>query len=383
MTRRGGSSQKVMTLRTHLIELRNRLFVVAGVLIVASTVAYVYKQPFISLLLSPLDGRKLQYLTPGGGFGFIFGVVFYAGFAAAIPILIQQTYAFMSPVISKKVRKRGGWLLFWSFILLAIGVAFGFAYAVPGALNFLYGFANDFVTSGLTAESYLDFIVKYTLGIGMVFQIPLIMIIVHWIKPQKPLKLLKFERWVILIAFILAAVITPTPDPVNQTIIAVPIILVYQIGFMLVLYNVWGERRKAKKQAKHLARAQRKAAKENARPVTTPVVRPATTSLSMAQATADEIARQLQLETGILKTSTSLQKKADVVVNKRTQPQSRRSVDGMMTRQSPAQRSKPHYSLSPSERVVPKLASISRPVPHISRPRHAVYLDGVSTMLAS
>lgn len=377
MTRKGGSPQQPMTLRTHLIELRNRLFIVAGVLIVASTVAYMYRQPFISLLLSPLDGRQLQYLTPGGGFGFIFGVVFYAGFAAAIPILVQQAYAFMSPVISAKVRKRGGWLLFWSFVLLSIGLAFGFMYAVPGALNFLYGFANEFVTSGLTAESYLDFIVKYTLGIGMVFQIPLIMIIIHWIKPQKPLKLLKFERWVILIAFILAAVITPTPDPVNQTIIAVPIIAVYQIGFMLVLYNVWSERRKEKKQAKRLERAQRKAAKT--KPVITPVAKPRTTSASAAQSTADEIARQLQLEMGITPTEPEKQPYAPMLPSIQSRP--RRSVDGMMLRRPLAQRSAPHHPSA--ERVAPKLADAPRPVPRIPRPQHTVYLDGVSPMMAS
>lgn len=239
MARRGGATTaRSMTLRGHLLELRNRFFLIAVVLVVTSTVAYVFRDTIIALLLDPLDGRQLQYLTPGGGFTFIFSVIFYAGLAAAIPVLIHQAYAFFSPVLSDKVRRRGGWLLFWSPMLLVAGVLFGYIYAVPGALNFLYGFADEYVVSALTAESYLDFVVKYTLGLGLMFQIPLIMMIIHWIKPQKPMKLLKFERWVVLLSFVIAAIITPTPDPVNQTIVAVPIILVYQIGFIAILLNI-------------------------------------------------------------------------------------------------------------------------------------------------
>jgi len=237
-----------VTLRDHLLEIRNRFFLVFGIFIIASTIAYFFRDPLIAGLLSPLDGRQLQYLTPGGGFKFIFSVVVFTGVAVIIPLFIQQLYAFLSPILSDKVRSRSGWLLFWSMILLVCGVAFGYIYAVPGALNFLYGFADDFIISALTADSYLDFVIKYTLGLGIMFQIPLIMIIIHWIKPQKPLKLLKFERWVILIAFILAAVITPTPDPVNQTIIAIPIIAVYQIGLIAICIAIWKENRSNNRQ---------------------------------------------------------------------------------------------------------------------------------------
>ena len=273
MARAGAIKKKDMTLRGHLLELRNRFFLVFGVLIIVATIAYMFREPLIAGLLAPLEGRQLQYLTPGGGFKFIFSVIFFAGLAAAIPLLIQQVYAFLSPVLSTKVRSRSGWLLLWSTVLLAAGVTFGYVYAVPGALNFLYGFADQFVVSALTADAYLDFVIKYTLGLGLMFQIPLIMIIVHWIKPQKPLKLLKFERWVILIAFILAAFITPTPDPVNQTIIAVPIIAVYQIGLLMICLNIWRGNKVARQQKRHAKKENRHAVKQ-ARKAKTPEVQP-------------------------------------------------------------------------------------------------------------
>lgn len=288
MVRSGGATQKPMTMKSHLLELRNRFFLVVGVLIVAASVAYAFRDPLIAGLMAPLDGRQLQYLTPGGGFKFIFSIVFFAGLAVSFPLLLQQTYAFLSPVLSDRVRKRGGWLLLWSTILLAIGVTFGYIYAVPGALNFLYGFADQFVVSALTADAYLDFIIKYTLGLGLMFQIPLVMMIVHWIKPQKPLKLLKFERWVILLAFVLAAIITPTPDPVNQTIIAVPIIAIYQFGLIAICLNIWRsnrearqEKRATRKEAKAMAKQTRKKA-ASAKPATTVAVKPAMTPRPIA-----------------------------------------------------------------------------------------------------
>ncbi len=357
MGRAGGLPKKRMTMGAHLAELRNRLLLVVGVLIAASSVAYVYRDQLIALLLAPLDGRQLQYLTPGGGFKFIFTVVFFAGLAVAIPLLIQQLYAFLGPVLSGRVRRRGGVLLFWSSVLLVLGVAFGYVYAVPGALNFLYGFADEFVVSALTADSYLDFVIKYTLGLGLMFQIPLIMMIIHWIKPQKPTKLLKLERWVILLAFILAAIITPTPDPVNQAIIAVPIILIYQVGVVLVSVSVWRARRAARAE-----RAVRPA--ESARPTPAPAhvsPRPVPQSLRAAPVVVPVAAP------ASLPVAATLQSPAR---------RPTRSIDGVVARPHPS-RSRPQVVLQPSAaRTRVQAARTDRP-PSTATPRVHQSLSGI------
>jgi Sec-independent protein secretion pathway component TatC len=81
---------------------------------------------------------------------------------------------------------------------------------------------------------YLNFVFSYLLGFAVLFQLPLIMLFINRIKPQEPKKLIKHQRWVILISFIIAAVLTPTPDPINQFIMAAPIILLYQVSVMLI-----------------------------------------------------------------------------------------------------------------------------------------------------
>ena len=219
---------------------------VAALFIVGACLAYSYQEALIPFLLNPLHGEKLVYLNPAGGFSFIFLISIYAGIALSFPVLVQQFYAFLRPALPTGARKKSSIIIISSFLLLIAGVAFGYFVAVPNALQFLYGFADQYVEASLTAESYLNFIIAYTIGIGIVFQIPLLLLLINSIKPLTPGGLWKSEKWVILLAFIVAAIITPTPDPVNQAIIAGPVIAVYQIGVVAVLISIARKRRATK-----------------------------------------------------------------------------------------------------------------------------------------
>lgn len=236
-----------VSVKRHLKEIQWRLMLVALFFVAGATLAYQFQQYFIPLLLDPLHGEKLVYLNPAGGFSFIFLISIYAGIAVSFPLLVQQIYAFLRPALPKSVQKKSVFILLSSFFLMVSGIAFGYFIAVPNALGFLYGFADAYVNASLTAESYLNFIVGYTIGIGIVFQIPLLLMLRHTISPLKPGGLMKSEQWVVLGAFIVAAIITPTPDPVNQTIMALPIIAVYQIGVVAVLISIARTRLAAKK----------------------------------------------------------------------------------------------------------------------------------------
>ncbi|MGV9001409.1 MAG: twin-arginine translocase subunit TatC [Candidatus Saccharimonadaceae bacterium] len=245
-----------MSAKRHLRELQWRLMFVAAFFILGACLAYNYQSQLIPLLLGPLRGEKLVYLNPGGGFSFIFMVSIYAGIALAFPVLLQQLYAFLRPVLPKSAQRKSLIIIVSSLLLLFSGILFGYLVAVPNALNFLYSFADQYVVASLTAESYLNFIIAYTIGIGIVFQLPLLLLLIHTIKPFTPGGLLKSEKWVVLVAFIIAAVITPTPDPVNQCIIAGPVIVIYQIGVFTVLINIAKQRRVLRVQKRKAAAAQ-------------------------------------------------------------------------------------------------------------------------------
>lgn len=235
---------------------------VAAFFIIGACLAYAYQSTLIPLLLNPLGGEKLVYLNPAGGFSFIFMVSIYAGIALAFPILLQQIYAFLRPVLPKAAQKKSTVIIISSLLLLIAGVAFGYFVAVPNALNFLYGFAESYIEASLTAESYLNFIIAYTIGIGIVFQLPLLLLLVHAVKPLTPGGLMKSEQWIVLIAFIIAAIITPTPDPINQAIIAGPVVVVYQIGVVAILISIARQKHAVKVAQRKERAAQARLAKE-------------------------------------------------------------------------------------------------------------------------
>ena len=231
----------------HLKELRTRVFIVVIFFIIGASLAYAFQAPVIDAVLSPLKGQKLVYLNPAGGFSFIFMVSIYSGVALAFPILIQQLYAFVRPALPQTAQKKSSMLIIGSFLLLISGMAFGYFVAVPNALIFLYSFADQFIDASLTADSYLNFVIAYTIGIGIVFQIPLLLLLINSIKPFTPGGLMKSEKWVIVLSFIVAAIITPTPDPINQTIIAGPVVVVYQIGVIIILSSIFKKHRAEKR----------------------------------------------------------------------------------------------------------------------------------------
>jgi len=247
--RKKAAGERAITLHDHIKELRNRLFVVAIVFLAVSALAYNYKDTLIYYLLKPLGDEKLIYLNPAGGFSFIFQVTMYVGIAAAVPFLVYNLYKFVAPALPGHARKHSAAVMLFSLLLLGVGVSFGYIFAIPGALSFLNNFAEGYVTASLTAESYLNFILAYTAGLGILFQLPLILMFIHWIHPLKPIGLLKFERYMVLIAFVAAAMITPTPDIMNQLVIALPIIVMYQMGFIAICISVHRQKRRYRSMA--------------------------------------------------------------------------------------------------------------------------------------
>ncbi len=240
------SESKITSFSDHIGELRRRIFIVALLFIIASGLAYNYNDFFVKLIMQPLNGQKLIYLTPGGGFNFIFQISLYVGLLVAAPALMYQLYGFIKPALPSRARRSAIKVVSAAFLLMVCGVCFGYFVAIPSALKFLSTFAGTDVIPNLTADSYLGFFLAYIAGLGVLFELPLLLLFIHWIHPMTPKGLLKTERFVILFAFIIAALITPTPDAFNQSMIAVPLILIYQGGVITVWLAIRRERKREK-----------------------------------------------------------------------------------------------------------------------------------------
>ena len=333
---------------------------VALFFIVGAVLAYTYRDTILPLLLNPLHGQKLVYLTPGGGFSFIFLVSIYAGFALAFPVLLQQLYGFLRPALPQAAQRKTLLIIVSSVLLLVAGVAFGYFIAVPNALTFLYGFADQYVESSLTAESYLNFVVAYTLGIGIVFQIPLLLLLIHTIKPFTPGGLMKSEKWVILIAFIIAAIITPTPDPINQTIIAGPVVAVYQIGVVAVLVSIAKASRRRKAQAREIIEASEQPIAESLETVAEPEETPTTPRLAEVIETTTEPTPSVATPQAI--------------------PTQSKVIDGF-TRRPLQVPQRPSQPLRPQARPIPRPQPQTAPQPQEQPlqpgPARGFYVDGI------
>ena len=223
-----------LTLMDHLRELRGRLFWVATSFLVISATAYPFFNQIVSVLVRPLDGQKLYYLTVAGGISFIIKICLYVGIIGMLPLLVYHIYQFLRPVMKHHSSKIAALYILASITLGVAGIAFAYFMSLPAALKFLTDVGIEQVSSLLTIDSYISFIVSYLIAGALLFQLPLIMLIINNITTLPPKLLLGFQRYVVVISFTLAALISPTPDVVNQTILAIPMVLMYQIGIVAI-----------------------------------------------------------------------------------------------------------------------------------------------------
>lgn len=227
---RGTVSQ---TFAEHLQELRSRLFWSVMFVLAGGVGGYFLREPIQAALMAPLD-QPLYYSSPTGGFDFLFKVCVFFGLLAAVPVLTYNILKFFAPALPQKISSAIVKIMLASMVLTVLGGAFAYYVSLPAALHFLSGFSQGNIHSLISTDAYFSFVMVYIAGFAFLFQMPLLMLVFNKINPMGPGSIMKRQRMVILVSFIMAAVLTPTPDPLNQTIMAVPIILLYQISGILV-----------------------------------------------------------------------------------------------------------------------------------------------------
>lgn len=223
-----------LTFLEHFYELRKRFFWIALTLVITTIVGLEIKDQLIATIVAPLRGAKLVYLTPGGGFSFIFTLSLYFGVLLTIPVITYHLYCFLRPMIKNTSRRFIFLFISASVILAALGAALAYFLAIPSALGFLNDFTGNSIVPNLTADSYLKFVVTYTVGLAALFQLPLLLFLVDHIRPFPPGTLLRTQRYGIVAATILAGLITPSPDLINYAIVLFPILGVYEFGVFIV-----------------------------------------------------------------------------------------------------------------------------------------------------
>lgn len=247
----------------HVRELRQRLMVVALSVVGFTAFGFLHVDTLITILLNPSHTQEFIYTSPGGGFDFTFRICLYFGLAASVPVFIYNVLRYFEPLVIWVSKRYMMYVFFWSCALTAMGIAFAYFISLPAALTFLLNeFTTERISALLSVQDYLSFVIIYLVGSALLFQIPLVLLFFNSVKPLKPRKLISYQRYVILISFVLAAIITPTSDVINLLIMAVPIIIMYQVGVTLIWVSNFRNRptkfdilrqQDAKAQAKRLA----------------------------------------------------------------------------------------------------------------------------------
>jgi sec-independent protein translocase protein TatC len=235
---------KELSLMQHLGELRGRLMVASFAVLIATAAAFFFAKDIILALEAPAHlGKPLQIISPTEGFTTYMRVSLFSGIALAMPVILYEIYAYVDPALRPNERR---FLLTLGPFVLALfigGMAFCYFLLLPNAINFLFTFGSDVFEAAPRASEYISFVTTFILGVGLVFEMPIIIFAVTRIGLVSRSWLAKQRRYVVLFVFIAGAIITPTPDPFNQTLVAVPMYLLFELGLLLSRFG--GGRRRA------------------------------------------------------------------------------------------------------------------------------------------
>jgi sec-independent protein translocase protein TatC len=247
---------KTMPLTGHLGELRKRIIYAAIAVVVFVIAAFVESDWVLRALRRPLANAGVNQLTTLGvaePFMQTLKVSFYAGLIVALPFVLYQFWAFIMPALYEKERRSVLPYVAATTVLFIGGVAFGYFVVLPVGLKFLIGYGGDNFNQLLQAERYFSFVATFLLGFGVVFELPLVMLLLAWAGVVDHLKLRKVRKYAILVEAIVAMVITPSQDPLSMCLMLIPLMILYEVGIWLAKLMV---KRKAKRKQAALSEAQ-------------------------------------------------------------------------------------------------------------------------------
>ena len=225
-----------MSIIAHLTELRKRLIRSLIAIGIGSCIAYYFIENIMHLLTGPAG--KLYYMQPAEAFFTYIKVAIFVGFLIALPVVLYQIWRFVLPALIGMERYLLSVIVPVSLILFLAGIAFSFFLVLPAAVKFLVGFSTQELQPMFSIKQYFDFVIAFLLPFGFIFELPLAIILLAKVGIVSSKFLAKQQRIVIFLTFVIGAVISPTPDIFSQCMIAIPMILLYEIGYIIVRFGM-------------------------------------------------------------------------------------------------------------------------------------------------
>ena len=227
------SSDKKLSILGHLRELRNRLLKSVLAIAVTTIICFIFADYIFHILTVPAAGIELVYIEMTEMISTYMKVCLISGIIIAMPYLTYQVVMFVFPALTRKERKYILLVLPWIALMFAGGVVFGYFILIPPAIKFLISFGSNIASPEIKIGNYISIISRLLLAIGLVFEMPVITTFLSRLGVITPRWLSSKRKGAVIFAFVVAAIITPTIDPVNQCLVAAPLIVLYELSIWL------------------------------------------------------------------------------------------------------------------------------------------------------
>ena len=227
----------------HLGELRRRLIKCLIAVLITSVLSFIFARQIFNILIMPAEGIYLIFIEMTEMIGTYMKVSVASGIVLAMPYLVYQILMFIFPALTRREKRYILLILPWVALMFIGGVVFGYFILVPPATKFLITFGSDIASPQIKIGSYISIVTRLLLAIGFVFELPVITTFLARIGIVSPKWLAAKRKLALVFAFILAAIITPTFDPINQSLVAAPLIILYEMSIWLAKLVYRGEKK--------------------------------------------------------------------------------------------------------------------------------------------
>lgn len=233
--------QREMGFLDHLDELRRRIISsLAGIVVAAIGVSFFINDIVERILLRPAieAGLRLQNLRPFGQAFLYFKLIFICGFIIGFPWVLWNLWRFVAPGLYKHERRWARQITAWTSICFLAGVAFAYFGMIPSMMAFARSFGSSQIENIIDVNEYLGFFATVILTSGLIFELPMIMYVLARAGIVTPTFLSTYRRHAIVVILIVAAVLTPTPDPINQLFFSTPLYVLYELSIVISKFAV-------------------------------------------------------------------------------------------------------------------------------------------------
>lgn len=229
------SNDEEMNFIGHLDELRSRLIRSGIALLLVMVLCAFFSDTLVNqILIAPLknssDTIVLQNLVPYGQISLYLQVIFFSGFILAFPFFVHQIWQFVLPGLKEKEKSATRFVISFVSLSFFAGIAFGYFIFVPISLKFFAGFGTPLIENNIAVQDYVSFFIGALLTAGLVFELPFISYVLSKIGLLTPAFMRFYRKHAIITLLIVAAIVTPSTDLVTQLVIAVPMILLYELS---------------------------------------------------------------------------------------------------------------------------------------------------------